>query len=196
MNDHTSDQANYQANDQAINQPIPPSDDSFIRSRNSLLAPSPTRRHFLTWLSRGALAAAAALGVGQLARYLSFEPDGAAGAPIAVGRPADYPAGALTYAAAARAYLGHDQGGLYAIDAVCTHLGCLVERQAGGGFACPCHGSRFGDGGQLQAGPAGQDLPHLDLQLDQDGALVLDRSHPVPAGTRLAVAPGRQGSDG
>jgi len=146
-----------------------------------------SRRVFLTWLTRGSLALVSALAIGQIARFFSFGSVTEAPAPIPVGRPGDYAGGALTYAAPARAYIGKDDGGLYAIDAVCTHLGCLVEQRAGGGFACPCHGSRFGADGQVQGGPANQALHYLGLQLNQDGQVVIDRARHVVPSTRLAI---------
>ncbi|MFD6885307.1 FAD-dependent oxidoreductase [Streptomyces sp. NPDC059957] len=56
-----------------------------------------------------------------------------------------------------------DRGGLHAVSAVCTHLGCLVAfNNAERTWECPCHGSRFGiDGGILQ-GPALEPLEQLD----------------------------------
>jgi cytochrome b6-f complex iron-sulfur subunit len=145
------------------------------------------RRAFLTRLARGSLALVSLLAVGGIARFLSYEPTGEAPTLIPVGKPAGYASGPLTYVAPARAYIGHDDGGLYALDAVCTHLGCLVQQQTGDGFACPCHGSRFAADGRVQAGPANQALPHLALQFDQDGQVVVDRGRQVIPATRLAI---------
>ena len=144
------------------------------------------RRAFLAWLTRGSLATIAALALGQVARFISFAPAAEDQTAIPVGQPEQYAAGTLTYVEPARAYIGRDGAGLYALDAVCTHLGCLVEQKPGGGFACPCHGSRFAADGQAQNGPASQALRHLALNLNQDGQMVVDRSRPVTPATRLA----------
>lgn len=146
-----------------------------------------SRRGFLVWLTRGSVAAASALALGQVVRYFSFEPPGEGPAAVAIGAPDAFAAGALTYSAPARAYIGRDDGGLYAIDAVCTHLGCLVEQQPEGGFACPCHDSRFAAGGAVQNGPASRPLQHLALTLGSDGQVNVDRSRPAAPETRLAV---------
>ena len=147
----------------------------------------PSRRRFLTWLTQGSLAATVALAVGQAIRFLSFQPPDAGSTVIPVGQPDDYPPGVLVYIAEARTYVGHDAEGLYALDAVCTHLGCLVERRKGGGFVCPCHGSDFDAGGQAQTGPATKPLRYLYLWLDQDGQLMVDRTQPVEPATRLTT---------
>jgi cytochrome b6-f complex iron-sulfur subunit len=147
-----------------------------------------TRRDFLGWMARGCVAAASALAIGQVARYFSFEPPGEAPGIVAVGMPDAFGAGTVTYAPAARAYIGHDDGGLYAIDAVCTHLGCLVQQEPKGGFACPCHGSRFAAGGEVQNGPAGRPLQHLALNLGSDGRVSVDRSRTAAPEARLAVS--------
>jgi len=138
-------------------------------------------------LTQSSLAAAAALVAGQITRFLAFQPPDGISTTISLGRPADYPSGDLIYAAAARAYIGHDAGGLYAVDAVCTHLGCLVERDERRGFACPCHGSHFDAAGRIQTPPATQALRHLFLWLDQGGQLMVDRAHAVEPAVRLAT---------
>jgi menaquinol-cytochrome c reductase iron-sulfur subunit len=78
-------------------------------------------------------------------------------------------------------------GELYAISAICTHLGCTVAAQEGGGFYCPCHGSRFGPGGAVIAGPAPRALTHLALSLSPDGQVVVDQQEEVSPETRLKV---------
>jgi len=77
--------------------------------------------------------------------------------------------------------------GLYAISAVCTHLGCIVSAQEEGGFFCPCHGSRFDAEGKVVAGPAPRPLMYLDLNLSPDGQLVVDKQKEVSAEARLQV---------
>jgi cytochrome b6-f complex iron-sulfur subunit len=146
-----------------------------------------SRRTFLGWLARGSLVTVTALATGEAIRYFSFEPVADAPTAVTVGQPGDYPSGALTYVAAARAYIGHDANGLYALDAVCTHLGCLVEQRSEGGFACPCHGSQYSAAGEVHNGPATAPLAHLGLQLGQDGHVVVNRAQPVAPAARLAL---------
>jgi cytochrome b6-f complex iron-sulfur subunit len=86
-----------------------------------------------------------------------------------------------------RLWVCADGGGLYAVSAVCTHLGCVVARQETGGFYCPCHGSRFDARGKVTAGPAPRPLMYLDLSLSPDGQLVVDRQQEVAGDVRLQV---------
>lgn len=49
---------------------------------------------------------------------------------------------------------------------ICPHLGCSVNL-GGAGFACPCHGARFGlDGQQIQPNPALRSMDELDWEPD------------------------------
>lgn len=51
-------------------------------------------------------------------------------------------------------------GELHAVNAHCTHLGCLVAfNNAEKTWDCPCHGSRFGLDGSVIQGPAVRALP-------------------------------------
>ncbi|HXI02818.1 MAG TPA: Rieske (2Fe-2S) protein [Candidatus Saccharimonadales bacterium] len=79
-----------------------------------------------------------------------------------------------------------DAGGVYAISAVCTHLGCTVARSPEG-FACPCHGSRFDASGDVLGGPAPRPLPWLEVGRAADGQLVVYADNEVPEGTRFRV---------
>jgi cytochrome b6-f complex iron-sulfur subunit len=145
------------------------------------------RRRFLTWLTRGSLTAAALAAIGQSFRFMAYEPPSTASDVYPLGQPSSFPLASMTYVAEARVYVGRDKGGLYAIDAVCTHLGCLVQQGEEGGFVCPCHNSAFDDHGNALNGPATKPLRFLSLWLDQDSALSVDRSKEVEPSTRLGI---------
>jgi len=54
----------------------------------------------------------------------------------------------------------------YALNAVCTHLGCVVPwNRAANKFMCPCHGSQYDQTGKVVRGPAPLSLAlaHLDI---------------------------------
>ena len=61
-----------------------------------------------------------------------------------------------------------------ALDLTCTHLGCTVKATEQG-FACPCHGSRFGTGGDVRKGPAPRPLRRLRLDR-RDGIIRVSRA--------------------
>ena len=62
---------------------------------------------------------------------------------------------------------------LFALDLACTHLGCTVTATESG-FACPCHGSRFGGEGEVLNGPAPRGLVRLEVER-RDGDLLVPR---------------------
>ena len=93
----------------------------------------------------------------------------------------------LTTIAKHRLWVYSDESGLYAISAVCTHLGCIVAHEGETGFFCPCHGSRFDPQGKVTAGPAPKALIYLQLEVSPDGQLVVDKQATVPADMRLQV---------
>jgi cytochrome b6-f complex iron-sulfur subunit len=110
----------------------------------------------------------------------------------------------VTFFKDARAFLFKRSSGrktkVYAISAVCTHLGCIVqhaESDQGGldtdsksaaGFACPCHGSKFTIDGDVVKGPAPTPLPWLEVSIaPDDGQLVVDTATVVNKETSLLV---------
>lgn len=77
-----------------------------------------------------------------------------------------------------------DADGVYALSTVCTHLGCIVKSE-GGGFDCPCHGSRFALDGSVIKGPAPKALPWLSISAAGGDTFVIDGAATVPAGRKV-----------
>jgi len=72
-------------------------------------------------------------------------------------------------------YSGEDI--IYAIQSVCTHLGCPPNWLAGEQkFKCPCHGSGFYISGVNFEGPAPRPLERFKISTADDGQLVVDKS--------------------
>ncbi len=76
-----------------------------------------------------------------------------------------------------RVFLVREEKGLFAISAICTHLGCTpiwldIENK----FKCPCHGSGFSLDGINFEGPAPRPLERLKITLADDGQIEIDRS--------------------
>ena len=62
-------------------------------------------------------------------------------------------------------YLLHEPGGMVALSARCTHLGCTLNYDAASRkFKCPCHGSEFNISGERTAGPARENLAKVPLK--------------------------------
>ena len=61
----------------------------------------------------------------------------------------------------------------YGINAVCTHLGCVVPWNAGQNkFMCPCHGSQYDSTGKVVRGPAPLSLALAHAEVNEDDKLV------------------------
>jgi cytochrome b6-f complex iron-sulfur subunit len=94
---------------------------------------------------------------------------------------------------------------VWAISAVCQHLGCTVNFVPFGGkvkkkilgkeieeeweFHCPCHGSKYTQDGDIYEGPAPRGLPFYPLEIDPaTGYLVVDMSREVKKDWRLKLS--------
>lgn len=85
---------------------------------------------------------------------------------VAVGGGVIYPA--------AKVVVTQPAAGEYrAFSAVCTHLGCILDKIADGTIDCPCHGSEFTIAtGAVAAGPAQLPLPKKKIKIT-DGKVIL-----------------------
>jgi cytochrome b6-f complex iron-sulfur subunit len=62
----------------------------------------------------------------------------------------------------------------YAINAVCTHLGCVVPwNRAANKYMCPCHGSQYDPTGKVIRGPAPLSLALAHLAVDESDTVQL-----------------------
>ena len=148
----------------------------------------PSRRDFLASVGLAACAAAAAgsgvVTLDYLKPKVLFEPP----TRFRAGNPLDYPEGMVRFNKQQKAYVLGLSGGICALSAVCTHLGCITrflsEEKV---IACPCHGSRFDLEGNVLHGPAPRPLPWLEVEVDAAGNLLVDTSVTVPHGRVLKV---------
>jgi len=148
--------------------------------------PRVSRRSFLSLASLGSFFAA--MGV-ALAGVLRLPRPTVLPGPVRrfkVGSAEDFPVGSETRLEKENVFIFRDEQGIYAISAVCTHLGCIVA-QSQQGFACPCHGSKFDHKGNVVGGPAPRPLPWLEVSRAADGSLLVLADNEVPEGTRFKV---------
>lgn len=155
-------------------------------SDTSRLDPAPMpRRDFLglsaLW-SAGAAMAFAMLGMLRLPKAAVLP---SPSKRFAVALPESLPEGEAFVPPGRSVALYRENGGVYALSIVCTHLGCIVK-QAPDGFHCPCHGSRFAHDGSVVKGPAPAPLPRLAVTRSDDTTFVVDEGRIVARDSELA----------
>ena len=95
------------------------------------------------------------------------------------GKPGDYTIGEVStkWVKDQRVWIVRDSEGIYAILALCTHLGCTPKwLRTESKFKCPCHGSGFTMDGINYEGPAPRPLERLKIALGPDGEIAIDKS--------------------
>lgn len=140
-------------------------------------SPLCSRRKFFVALGGGALAVATGGGLVLTGDFLTpnvlFEPP----SKFLVGKPDQYALDSVIYLSKSKVFIIREEAGyFYALSAVCTHLGCIVNWKLQDDFiACPCHGSRFNRIGEVIDGPAPKPLQHFAMSLTDEGFLVVDK---------------------
>ena len=135
------------------------------------------RRQFFIKVGLGSVAVAAAGTAAFAYQFLSpnvlYEPSPVVNA----GKPDRYPADSVTLDPQTGIFVVNGPQGFYALQATCTHLGCLTAwKPELGIIACPCHGSKFKRDGAKIEGPAPKPLPWLRMWLSDEGDLMVDRA--------------------
>jgi Rieske Fe-S protein len=92
-----------------------------------------------------------------------------------LGAASDIPVGGGAIYTAAKVVVTQPASGQYkAFSAVCTHVGCLVNKVTSGRIECPCHGSEFKiTNGAVVAGPAPSPLPARQIKIVDDQVILL-----------------------
>ena len=147
-----------------------------------------SRRKALGLIGTAALCAAGlgsgVVGVSYLSPNVLFEPSPL----VRVGKVTSFRVGMLAPFPWQKVYLRRTPGGLYAMSAVCTHLGCMTRfRPRLGRIECPCHGSVFDLDGKVVKGPAPRGLPHYRVRIADQEVVVVDTSETVPSGELVRV---------
>jgi Rieske Fe-S protein len=103
-----------------------------------------------------------------------------------VGNASDFTVGTITLFDEGPIFVGRDDEGLYAMSAVCTHNGCMVELGTNE-LRCPCHGATYDLDGVVTGGPASRSLEHFEVSVNSKNDVVIDTTRDVSTTTRVAV---------
>ena len=140
-----------------------------------------TRRGFLTavGVAWSAFAAACAAGAVATTRFMFpnvlFEPP----QTFKAGFPSEFLVGTVDqrFKESFGVFIVRNEEGIYALKAVCTHLGCTPNwLEAENKFKCPCHGSGFYRTGINYEGPAPRPLERYRIVLAEDGQILVDKT--------------------
>lgn len=154
-------------------------------AREEGLPAAPGRRDFLTQIGAASCALTGLGGAGCVLDCLHTKAALEPPTKIMVGRRERFPAGRVLLEREKKVVIVGTPNGVYAMSAVCPHLGCITRLGADGGLIeCACHGSAFNLKGEVLSGPS-TPLLWLDVQVNGRNELVVDTSAIVPAGKLL-----------
>jgi len=145
-----------------------------------------SRRRLLAWFSSVGLVGSAVLAV--VSDLVFFKPrvTYSPSARFSIGKADDFPSGTRIARDVERVCIVREGNRMAAISTTCTHLGCIVSI-SDTGFACPCHGSRYDQDGNVTGGPAPKPLPWYKVTLAPNGEIEVDKNSPVEPGSYFTV---------
>jgi len=137
-----------------------------------------SRNQFFKKLGMGAISLTAAGSAIFMIDFLSPKVVRERSQVFNAGALENFKPGSVTLIAENRTYVVREkEGGIYAISAVCTHLGCLTRwNENTGVIACPCHGTKFAKTGNVIEGPSSKTLPRFSISLNENNEIIVDRT--------------------
>jgi len=103
---------------------------------------------------------------------------------VKIGKPSSFPLNDYTYIPEHKLFIYRNNRGVRVVSAICTHLGCVIEKTEEG-FQCPCHGSCYDEKGNVVSGAASKDLPWYQLYKAVDGQVIVDLKKTVDSNYML-----------
>jgi cytochrome b6-f complex iron-sulfur subunit len=137
------------------------------------------RRQFLIGLALGWAVFTAAVGGGLTALLAFMVPrvDFTKVDVFKVGAPSNFPPSTVdeSFKAAHRVWIVNHDRRIFAVQSVCTHLGCTPNwMDSEHKFKCPCHGSGYTIDGINFEGPAPFPMRRYEVTLADDGQIVVN----------------------
>ena len=149
-------------------------------ARKAKKAEAEINRREFNWLALAwsFFAASAAAGLTATGRFMFPNVLTEPPSSFKVGFPTDFAVGAVDerFKEKFRIWVVRNEEGMYALSAICTHLGCTPNwLSAENKFKCPCHGSGFYMSGINFEGPAPRPLERVKIALADDGQVLIDK---------------------
>ena len=129
-----------------------------------------TRRGALAGIGVVGMAAAVAAcggGSGGTSGSGSSDSGGSSGDSSALGTTSEIPVGGGKIFTAEKVVVTQPTKGVFkGFSAICTHMGCTVDKIADGTIDCPCHGSEYSvTDAHVVRGPAPKPLPAKNIKV-------------------------------
>ena len=94
---------------------------------------------------------------------------------VLVGMKDDFKDGEFKVIEKEKLFIFREGDSFRAMSGKCTHVGCLVKREADGSYLCPCHASKFDDRGHVVEGSkAKKDLVWHNVKVEMTGEVMVD----------------------
>jgi len=137
-----------------------------------------SRRKFLKILGWGAFWSAIVATVGGTLKFFSPNVIYEESSIFEIGYPNDYPKGVSSkWVESQKVLIVKEDNIMYALLAVCTHLGCIPEwSKSDFVFKCNCHGSGFYSSGINFEGPAPRALSRVKIAFNDNGQILIDKN--------------------
>jgi cytochrome b6-f complex iron-sulfur subunit len=167
-----------------IGQRLSPRDEAIRRLKErGILGPDgkpmPRREFFVRLvLAWSAFALAVSGGLAVLFEFMIPRVDFTKVEVFKIGLPDNFPPHTVdsSFKAAHRVWIVNDQQRIFAILAICTHLGCTPNWMPDARiFKCPCHGSGYTIDGINFEGPAPYPMRRCEVSLADDGQIVVNK---------------------